>query len=72
MRIVNILEVDEDTYNVTFVDDYGTPSVITFHGKDAFDNYLLEGLTNHGSGEHTLQHGSGRVANTRGNPLLRH
>jgi hypothetical protein len=72
MRIVRILEVEQDLFDVTFEDDYGTVSVITFHGRDAFDNYLLEGLTNHGSGEHTQQYGSGRVADTRRNSMLRH
>jgi hypothetical protein len=71
MRILQILEVDEDVYSVTFEDEFASVSVIIFHGKDAFDNFILEGLTN-GSGEHTLQHEAGRTANGSNHSFLRH
>lgn len=71
MRITNILEVDEDVFTVTFEDDFGTVSVITFHGKDTFDNFILEGITS-GNREHTTGTEVRSTTGTSRNSMLRH
>lgn len=75
MLILNIQEVGEDVFNVTMQNDDMSVVVFTFHGKEALDNYILEGLTN-ASREHagpiTGQFNQGRLAGTSGRSVLFH
>lgn len=52
MTIQRIWEVDEDVYQVTTEDEYGVVSVILFHSKAAFDQFIIGSNTPNGSRDH--------------------
>lgn len=73
MRITRIEEVDQEVFQVTFEDEFdGSVSVILFHGRDAFENHLRQGLDS--DREHTISpsYATGRLARASRSTVLRY
>jgi hypothetical protein len=77
MTITRIWEVDEDVYQVTTEDECGVVSVILFHSKAAFDQFITGSNAHNGSREHTIDYNTSTYAQRRAarsgqGSLLRH
>ncbi len=72
MRITKIEEVDQEVFQVTFEDEFdGSVSVVLFHGKEAFDNYLKQGLTSEREHNISPSYATRRLAITSRHSMLR-
>ena len=75
MTITRIWEVDEDVYQVTTEDDNGVVSVIIFHSKAAFDQFITGSNTQYDSRDidyNASTYASRRATRGSQNSMLRH